>query len=447
MIEQETTPQRRKLRFWHIALVLLAVLAVAFGVFRIAVRAKLQSKIKAIHAAGYPVTYAELDGWYTIPLYADNAADYITTALTYLGIPTGEEAEGIPLFSKTQLPPRTEPLDDQTQALVARLIGDNEETLGLLHDAASIPDCRYPIDLSLGHGTLLPHISQMRDAARLLALEATLSAERNESEAATQAVLSGYGLARSLLREPLIISQMVRCACDALSTQTLERVLNRVELTDAQLARLEAAVEDSYDPNAFARAFAGERCFVLETYRDPSAVGVRGPPAVLWEVSRALGLMDLSLIRFLHYAVAHMEIAQTEPHRRQEGVAAIEAKQKTGSRLSSLLNSLAPVFGRVTTTELNDIARFHIARTAVAIERHRLAYDRLPQTLADLTPAFLEQVPDDPFDGQPLRYRKLDPGYVVYSVGPDSTDDAGQERQPRRHGGEPPYDITFIVER
>ena len=32
----------------------------------------------------------------------------------------------------------------------------------------------------------------------------------------------------------------------------------------------------------------------------------------------------------------------------------------------------------------------------------------------------------NPFDGQPLRYRKHDSGYLLYSIGPDLKDDGGQ---------------------
>ncbi len=72
----------------------------------------------------------------------------------------------------------------------------------------------------------------------------------------------------------------------------------------------------------------------------------------------------------------------------------------------------------------------------------------LPTQLTDLVPRYLVQVPQDPFDGQAIRYRRLKKGYVVYSIGRDLRDNNGQERA-RSPGGrpEPDYDITFIVER
>ena len=45
----------------------------------------------------------------------------------------------------------------------------------------------------------------------------------------------------------------------------------------------------------------------------------------------------------------------------------------------------------------------------------------------------------DPFDGQPLRYRKQGAGYVLYSIGPDRKDNSG-ERMNGKDG-----DMAFIV--
>jgi hypothetical protein len=52
-------------------------------------------------------------------------------------------------------------------------------------------------------------------------------------------------------------------------------------------------------------------------------------------------------------------------------------------------------------------------------------------------PALLDRVPKDPFDGQPIRYCKLDKGYVVYSVGEDRKDDKGLSKA----------DVVFSVRR
>jgi hypothetical protein len=93
-------------------------------------------------------------------------------------------------------------------------------------------------------------------------------------------------------------------------------------------------------------------------------------------------------------------------------------------------------------------ARRRAGLTALAIERYRQAHQgALPAKLDDLKPQFLASIPIDPFDGQPLRYRPLAKGYVVYSVGYDRQDDGGRERVAKAYGRANAYDETFIVER
>jgi hypothetical protein len=72
----------------------------------------------------------------------------------------------------------------------------------------------------------------------------------------------------------------------------------------------------------------------------------------------------------------------------------------------------------------------------------------LPQTLADLTPTFLPAIPADPFDGSPLRFRRLERGFVVYSVAADGQDDEGREKPLEAKPGDATrYDMSFTLER
>jgi hypothetical protein len=48
-----------------------------------------------------------------------------------------------------------------------------------------------------------------------------------------------------------------------------------------------------------------------------------------------------------------------------------------------------------------------------------------PSSLDALVPEYLTNVPLDPFDGKPLRFRKLPDGIVIYSIGLDKQDDGG----------------------
>ena len=65
-------------------------------------------------------------------------------------------------------------------------------------------------------------------------------------------------------------------------------------------------------------------------------------------------------------------------------------------------------------------------RIACALERYRLAHGVYPATLAELAPAYLDEVPHDVMSGEPYRYRlNADGTFLLYSVGWNGKDDGG----------------------
>jgi hypothetical protein len=63
---------------------------------------------------------------------------------------------------------------------------------------------------------------------------------------------------------------------------------------------------------------------------------------------------------------------------------------------------------------------------ACAIERFKLVKGKLPETLEELVPQFMEKLPHDVITGQPLKYRRTEDGhYAIYSVGWNEKDDGG----------------------
>ncbi|MBN1443872.1 MAG: hypothetical protein JXA90_14270 [Planctomycetes bacterium] len=73
----------------------------------------------------------------------------------------------------------------------------------------------------------------------------------------------------------------------------------------------------------------------------------------------------------------------------------------------------------------NLVVRAH--RTYPALRGYQQEHGALPEKLEDLVPAFLDAVPADPYDGQPLRYSRQK--RLVYSVGEDLVDDGGSSAE------------------
>lgn len=94
------------------------------------------------------------------------------------------------------------------------------------------------------------------------------------------------------------------------------------------------------------------------------------------------------------------------------------------------LNMLMPALGRA--IDARDAIDCEIAGTIImlALEQYRAQTGQYPDSLEDLTPAILEDIPSDPFSVEGFVYRTLvdDPlgkGYVLYSIGADGVDNKG----------------------
>jgi len=66
---------------------------------------------------------------------------------------------------------------------------------------------------------------------------------------------------------------------------------------------------------------------------------------------------------------------------------------------------------------IQNIAQVRSAQLALAVERYRMANGGTPESAGQLVPAFFSAVPVDPCNGQPLGYRPVEDGYIVFSAG------------------------------
>jgi hypothetical protein len=397
------------------------------------------------------VTCAELDKWYSIPENVENAAYTIMDAFPYYSEWDNEESKPLPVVGRAELPARTEPLDEETKALITQYVVDNNEAIELLHAGAAIENCRYPIDLTAGFETKLPPLHEIKTAVKLLKLEAILHIENGDGKSAIRSTISSFGIARSLAKESMIISQLVRVACQNLAATTIEYCINRVELTDEQLAELIEYIHNAERISDMSCAFVGERCMGISFFKAPESMNpddISGIPfRPILELYKAVGMADADAILYLDIMDEYIKSIQLPPAQRLEAAKAIDTRLQSTSQVHIMLHSIMPALSRITIIDLRTIAYLRTARTALAIERYRLAAGRLPDTLADLVPAYLDAVPTDPFDGNEMRYKKLETGFVVYSIGEDLRDDGGTEEPSRKTKEAPTWDVTFIVER
>ena len=435
-------------------MVLLVILAVAGRILYF--DSKINSELAAIRKAGFPVTLDELNAWYPMPS-GENAADTYEAAFAAYG---GDDS-GVPLLDdEVRLPPRGHPLPEDMRSKIAAYLAANAQALALLHKGGVIEGCRFHVNATQAYDMPLPHLNRLRQAARLLELEILLKADEGKPDEAAAAIADSFAIARHLRNEPILRSQLVRIAVDFRSLEGLERVLSRIALGDKPLADLAKSLEAEESQEGILRGMVGERCEGLSALDDPRELGAfntglysgylrpmpyRDPSSGMIYLYRFGGLWQLDRLKYLQMTseLVGATGGTMKDMRERDAQVCKEAFDLPETYLISrlVLTSLTSDYD----SQLNCFARLRAARAGIAVERFRMANGRLPESLDQLVPKFLDSVPSDPWDDKPIRYKKLTKGFVTYSVGPDLKDDGGKERDSWK--ADAPYDITFTVER
>jgi len=450
---------RRRFKLWHGIVGLLLLLFVSF---RVSGSLKLKKQIEVLRNQGFPVTLEELDRWYNIPEGAKNAADvYMAAFSNYVKWDEDAQRE-VPVFGKASLPARTQPLDASTRQLVGKFLSDNEKTLTLLHEAASVEHCRYPIDLTKGSvdlmerpGSTASWVEDIRASTRLLRLESLSHCENQDPDKALESIRANFALAR-FIGAPLLVHRLIHNSVQSQTYKSIERILNRMQLTDEQLLSLSAWIKESRSDEGYIKALVGERCIGLSAFRGPvgqaiGQTGSQGRAALLffgfWKM---LGLHYGDALGYIGLMQEYIDAMELPSDERLLVFNSIQKDVHGGKRGGLLTRLIWPALARTLDIDTRCTANALAAQTALAVERYRLAEGRLPESLENLVPAYMEFVPKDPFNGRTLRYLTLESGFVVYSVGDDLTDEGGAERDDKKRDqrGKPlPWDITFIIER
>ncbi len=441
MIQSGSPPERRKRRWtpWKVfflafgILVVLAILLVTFAAIRYSVsaRRRIEVQLAAIREAGEPITPAELEEHYRLPPDVEDTTALWMEATALLETPEFfADARDLPVVGTSELgiPPPGQPW--QHLEAVERLLYKYHASLELMHQAAEAGGAaRYPTDFHQGPLMPLEHAYRLNGGARMLSLEAHVRAHRADPAGAARSIRATLMLGRSLKREPVTISMLVRIAYESIAISDLEDLLGTVRFSDEDLIGLQDDLRVAdYGENLY-QAMLGERVWLVMAIEDPAAALGDDEPqdAMGWLTRRdAVALAMEHMAELVAAARKPWPQALQDAHQAQwelfqiTDASAVNRIRYEAAELKFLPISM--VFESVARIEAINEA----ADAAIGIERFRRKHGKLPEKLDELVPEFLPQVPIDPFDGQPLRYVVDGDGCRVYSVGENGTDEGGE---------------------
>jgi hypothetical protein len=339
--------------------------------------------------------------------------------------PVPKHLDGTPLYRKAfaQLEEAQRKFAPQIwQTYNPKVLQAARPALQTLRKALEFPHLRLiekPEEISLGLRLSFP----FREFARLLRAEAIQQKRRGNLNGAVESCLTILRLSRRIGDETYLIRFLIQRAIFAIGTRALwDEVLSDADASAtayrAALAELRAWDID----RAFVRALKGELVITGILFYDSFRKKLGG--CGLFPVSTWFAANQSLTLDFYRQL---LPIAQKGvPYDRQKISRLVaDFTQKTQERNTILANiHISPVkdlFDQVTETH----AFQRVTMTALALRLYRKENGRYPENLQQLVPKYLPSVPIDPYDCKPLRYRKLQKGFKVWSVGENRKDDGG----------------------
>ncbi len=282
-------------------------------------------------------------------------------------------------------------------------------------------------------------LSQARSSARLLTAKAKIEAESGEIEKALHTSLIALRLAKSLLNQPVLISQLVRMAINAVTLDNLKRVLREGEGNLTPYQSLINEIEEERKRNLTSSSLKGELIiFGLPQFaRLEKACSLELCSKGLWEEQRLIYLQTMSRMISL---TARPYWETTEEVKRLD-----EEIQNLPEEKASLTQLLMPALTRVFVQEARHDAMLGNAEIALTLRIYRVKNGHYPTKLSELVPEIIQELPKDPFTGKSHIYRRLEEGFIVYSLGDNAKDDGGLSAKEKHWKGD--FDIVWKSEK
>ena len=343
-------------------------------------------------------------------------------------------------------------LSPEVARLTLAALAPAEAILSQLQVLGMRPKARFPLRYEDGVGMDLSHASPLLSAAQLFRLRAQAHIALGQDVQAYEDVLMVWRLSEVQRDEPLMLSLLVGISIQGIAVDVIREGISH--WSDANLEHLQALLSEGGIVERMLSAIRGERGGV-NVILNKSGVdeGILSTLSVFADRSE----MEIAVFRILSrlYITAFLDEDRALFNTIiQDWVAGVEADQpridpattkQIADRVMELSGNPAgtlrfPLTKLAFPALLGVVARVAFAqnssnqaRIACAIQRYFRSHSIVPESLADLVPAYLDAIPIDIITGSPMAYRVTGPDtYQLWSVGWNETDEGGVPPSPPR---------------
>ncbi|UCC68993.1 MAG: hypothetical protein JSV79_03470 [Armatimonadota bacterium] len=423
----------------------LALWPLAMAVAAWRAEARLEEAVQELVRGGEPVEASQL-AKSPIP-DGENAALVYQQAFDAIELSEEDEAAVKDLTGE-----RASLDDPETGAQAREILARNAKALDLIHRAATMPRCDFRVDWSKGFDVEFPHLSKLRTSARLLAFESLMLVDAGRVDEAIEVCGSIFALSNAA-DEPCLIGILVRYAIIGMGTTALQAALRDTHPAPEICQKLASEIDRIDLRPFFVEALKGERAFARVAFaamrsapdfveaieqlqsgreEEPSESDVsRGPRHRKRQTYMVRWMLACDELEYLSRMGQVIELGPRPYRDARTALKELDNVEVTYLPPRGVLTCmLLPVFDRAFAGRDRAIARLHMAEVALLLKAYRIRHDAYPESLAVLKDFAGRELPDDPFSGAPLAYRRDGDGFVLYSWGVNLQDDGGTAPAP-----------------
>ena len=326
-------------------------------------------------------------------------------------------------------------------------------------------------------GMLLPHVQSSRTAARILTVDTRWAMEQGDTERATQNIEAVLGMAHQTTEAPCLVCALVGVAVNSIGYSIIDESMSDGkfnEFSEEQLERIQSAVTKYSVADMF--KLDGERIsiddIIQRSYSDDGN-GDGRMTAVGFEVLSNLHLWfsgpggssdsnNMFVVQQAKKIVAPismltMATRKQVTDKKNEMMDEIEARFDIPIYLDDmndieeelaelqgignsyvLISNVMPAYQQCRSAMFRTTCNQGGVAMAIAAYRYHKKNGEFPLSSEELVGEFLDSVPTDQLNGDPLNYQLTEDGFIVFSVGFDRDNDGGEPIMVTADGEIPP---------
>jgi membrane protein YdbS with pleckstrin-like domain len=332
-------------------------------------------------------------------------------------------------------------------AEVSAFVAKNQDALIILNKALSMPDYWYEIKADKCFiESDMPRFMPYRQMARLLSYSAIAKSGTGNHAAALQDLAAIETISKHIKKYPILLSSMISIAIDWIRVSSLEYILATSSNLPSSAIKLPVkvhatSVEEIQNIFLF-ESLAGLQMFSKyganinfydNSYIMPDDTHFND---YLWKYILS-PISSLAYSAFLYPLEIEAQLktipeiskqvtGYEELYHSTEKVNQIKASK--GSILSIM--SIISYDSYIDRMMSND-ARKGLADLALAVTAYKAQKGRYPERIEELLPEYINRLPVDPYDNQPLKLKHIKGGLDLYSVGYNPKFDLKRKEDPK----------------